>query len=97
MNASPLEDMSNGELLRALNKLVASSCDVDADLLAHLAEVDARNLYLVEGCSSMFRYCTEVLHFSEATAFHRFMSPVRRGGFRSFWSTSDEGGSTLPG
>ena len=71
MNTSPLGRMSNSELLLALNKLVASSRNVVADLLAHIAEVDARDLYLAEGCSSMFRYCTEVLHFSEATAFHR--------------------------
>lgn len=71
MNTGPLGRISNDELLRALDKLVATSRKVDADLLAHLAEVDARRLYLSEGCSSMFRYCTEVLHYSEATAFHR--------------------------
>ena len=71
MSTSPLGRMSNSELLLALNKLVASSRNVVADLLAHLAEVDARDLYLAESCSSMFHYCTEVLHFSEATAFHR--------------------------
>ena len=48
MNTSPLGRMSNDELLRALDKLVATSRKVDADLLAHLAEVDARNLYLAD-------------------------------------------------
>ncbi|MEE8608452.1 MAG: hypothetical protein V3S55_12675 [Nitrospiraceae bacterium] len=32
--------------------------------------MDARKLYLKEGCSSMFLYCTAVLHFSEPAAYH---------------------------
>ena len=44
MNTGPLGRISNDELLRALDKLVATSRKVDADLLAHLAEVDARRL-----------------------------------------------------
>ena len=43
----------------------------EADLLAYLAEVDKRQLYLERACSSMHRYCTEVLHFSEGMAYHR--------------------------
>ncbi|HEX7879505.1 MAG TPA: hypothetical protein VF720_08850 [Candidatus Eisenbacteria bacterium] len=40
-------------------------------LLAHLAELDKRRLYLAEGCSSLFSWCTEVLHYSEAAAYNR--------------------------
>jgi len=36
-----------------------------AQLIAFLAEMDARRLYLAEGCSSLFTYCTQVLHLSE--------------------------------
>jgi hypothetical protein len=36
-----------------------------------LAELDARRLYLGEGCSSLFSYCTQVLHLSEHAAYHR--------------------------
>ena len=39
--------------------------------MAHLAEVDARRLYLGEGCSSLFTYCTQVLHLSEHAAYAR--------------------------
>src|SRR3989304_2258602 len=42
-----------------------------ADLVAHLAEVDARRLYLDEACSSMFTYCVERLRMSEPTAYKR--------------------------
>ena len=66
-----LATLANSELLRALRQLVAKGRVVEADILTHLGEVDARRLYLAESCPSMFRFCTDVLHFSEATAFHR--------------------------
>ena len=44
---------------------------VTAELLALLGEVDSRRLYLGEGCSSLFTYCTQVLHLSEHAAYHR--------------------------
>ena len=33
--------------------------------------MDARRLYLAEGCSSLFTYCTEILHLSEHAAYGR--------------------------
>ena len=66
-----LKAASDRTLLRDLDDLVAKGRQNEADLLAYLAEVDRRQLYLAQGCSSMFGYLTEVLHFSEATAFRR--------------------------
>jgi hypothetical protein len=40
-------------------------------LIASLAELDARRLYLAEGRSSLFTYCTQVLHLSEHAAYGR--------------------------
>jgi hypothetical protein len=34
-------------------------------------EFDSRQLYLREGCSSLFTYCTYVLHLSEGSAYNR--------------------------
>ncbi len=68
---SSLKAFSDQTLLQALDTLVAKSRQNEADLLAYLAEVDRRRLYLEQRCTSMFGYCTEVLHFSEATAFRR--------------------------
>ena len=42
-----------------------------ARLVALLAELDARRLYLGEGCSSLFTYCTQVLRLSEHAAYGR--------------------------
>jgi len=44
---------------------------VTALLIVHLAELDARRLYLFEGYSSLFAYCTEVLRLSEHAAYGR--------------------------
>ena len=67
---SPHTDVQPG----ALDATVRAARDerhATAELLALLAEVDARRLYLGEGCSSLFAYCTRVLHFSEHAAYHR--------------------------
>jgi hypothetical protein len=63
--------MSDSELLNATVRAAREEQRATADLLALLAEVDARRLYLGEGCSSQFSYCTHVLHLSEHAAYHR--------------------------
>ena len=67
-------NMSNQELLAATSQAAADERRATAELLALLVEVDARRLYLGEGCSSLFGYCTRVLHFSEHAAYHRIES-----------------------
>jgi 5-methylcytosine-specific restriction endonuclease McrA len=64
-------NLSNRELLDATVRAARQEGRATADLLALLAEVDARRLYLGEGCSSLFTYCTRVLHLSEHAAYHR--------------------------
>ncbi len=59
------------ELLRRLGELVAHSRRVEADLVAHIGEVEERRLYAREASPSMFAYCTERLHLSEAEAYRR--------------------------
>jgi 5-methylcytosine-specific restriction endonuclease McrA len=63
--------MSDGALLTATSQAAANERRATFELLALLAEVDTRRLYLGEGCSSLFMYCTQVLHFSEHAAYHR--------------------------
>ncbi|MEE9279378.1 MAG: hypothetical protein V3V67_04315 [Myxococcota bacterium] len=70
MNGS-VKNVSDRELLRRLNKLVRQERHGEADVLLHLGEVEARRLYLEEGCSSMYGYCLDVLHFSEGVAGQR--------------------------
>ena len=66
-----LTSFSDDELLRRLSDLLGQSRRDEADLVAHVAEVDSRRLYAREASPSMFAYCTEVLHLSEAEAYLR--------------------------
>jgi hypothetical protein len=66
-----LHALSDDELLRRLGELVSHSRRVEADLVAHIGEVDERGLYAREASPSMFAYCTERLHLSEAEAYRR--------------------------
>ena len=62
--------ISDDELLRRLSELLTRSRRVEADLVAHIGEVDARRLFASKA-SSMFVYATEVLHLSEHEAYLR--------------------------
>src|SRR5690242_8695303 len=66
-----LSHLSDDALLRRASTLAARGCALTASLLAHLAEVDARKLYLGLGHDSMFAYAVETLHFSESAAYRR--------------------------
>jgi hypothetical protein len=61
-------------LLRDASALVARACDITADLLAHLAEIDARKLYLPLAYPSMYTYCVNHLHLSEDAAYKRIQA-----------------------
>jgi len=69
-----LSGLPNAQLLARVRELVQRGNTVEAELLAHLGEVDARRLHLEEGCSSMFVYCQQVLHFAEGVAYKRIQA-----------------------
>ncbi|HTR97288.1 MAG TPA: hypothetical protein VMH61_05255 [Candidatus Acidoferrales bacterium] len=71
MSPYSLAHLADHVLLRDLGALVALDRATTADLLAHLAEVDARKLYLPAGYPSMYAWCVGELHVSEQTAFKR--------------------------
>jgi len=66
-----LHSVPDDELLRRLGELVSQSRRVEADLVLHIGEVDERRLYARLAFPSMFAYCTEHLHLSEAEAYRR--------------------------
>ena len=68
---SSLRGLSDRQLLAGLDEVVRGGRVLEARLLAHLGEVDRRGLYRDEGCPSMFRYCVDVLRFSEAASYKR--------------------------
>jgi 5-methylcytosine-specific restriction endonuclease McrA len=66
-----LSGVSDEDLLHGLTGLVASGAQVDAGVVAHLAEVEERRLHLKAASSSLFDYCLRRLGFSEGEAFLR--------------------------
>ena len=70
-DALSLDALSDDALLQRLGELARRQHALTAVLLAHIAEVDRRRLYLREACSSMHRYCVERLGLSDGAAYKR--------------------------
>jgi hypothetical protein len=70
----PLQSIPDDELLHRLAELMVQSRRVEADVVAHIGEVDERRLYAREAFPSMFVYCRDVLHLSEAEAYLRILA-----------------------
>jgi len=70
-NTDSFAILSDQELLTKVKTLACDERRATAHLIASLAELDARRLYLAEGCSSLFTYCTKVLQLSEHAAYGR--------------------------
>jgi len=66
-----LKNLRDEDLLRQLAQLVMQSRGVEADVVAHIGEVELRGLYAHEACSSMFEYCRRVLRLRENEAYLR--------------------------
>jgi 5-methylcytosine-specific restriction endonuclease McrA len=69
-----LTHVSDVMLLRDLAELIAHDRLTTAEILAHIAEVDARRLYAPAGYSSMHAYCVGELGLSEDAAFKRIQA-----------------------
>jgi hypothetical protein len=63
--------LSDNGLIAETKRLAADERSATAALIRALMEMDARTLYLREGCPSMFIYCTRVLHLAEGAAYNR--------------------------
>jgi len=71
MRSYSLTSLSDAALLRDLAALIAHDRVTMAAILAHIAEVDARRLYVPAGYPSMHAYCVGELRLSEDAAFRR--------------------------
>jgi len=71
MQSYNLTDVRDDVLLRDLAMIVAKDRAATAILIAHIAEVDSRRLYVPAGYSSMHAYCVEELHLSDDAAYKR--------------------------
>ncbi len=71
MKLYSLTHLSDRSLLDGLASLVRRERATVAELLAHMAEVEARELHAADGYPSMLAWCVGRLHLSEHSAFRR--------------------------
>jgi hypothetical protein len=71
MTTISFSHLADDTLLAEAQRLVAHERQATAQVIALLMELDARRLYLAEGYSSLFVYCTRVLHLSEHATYGR--------------------------
>src|SRR5713101_1034600 len=87
--------LSDDDLVAQVKSLARCERDATASLIAHLAELDARRLYLGAGFSSLFTYCCEVLHLSEPAAYNRIEAARAARGFPLILRMLSEGSLSL--
>jgi hypothetical protein len=90
-----ITSLSDGELLVEVVRLAAIERSATADVIAAIAEVDTRRLYLGQGCSSLFVYCTRILHLSESGAYKRIEAARAARKFPALLGLLNEGAITL--
>ena len=61
MNIESLAELSDTDLLARVERLVHSERQATAALVAHLAEIANRKLYVAQGYASLFSYCMQAL------------------------------------
>lgn len=86
---------SDRDLLVETERAAARERHATAALLALMAEVDTRRLYLGEGFSSLFQYATRRLHLSEPAAYGRITAARAARRFPSMLRLVDEGALSL--
>jgi hypothetical protein len=63
--------LSDGALIAEVTRRARDERHATAQLVAHLAELDARRLHLGAGHSSLFAYCRDALGLTEDAAYNR--------------------------
>ena len=92
---SRFAELSDDALLERLSALVAREREATAELVAALVETERRRLYLPMGFSSLFVYCTAVLHLSEHAAYNRIAAARAASRFPAIIDRLGEGSLTL--
>ena len=68
---TPLSGLPDAVLVAQMKTLLAHERNVTAEVIAHLAELDTRDMHLREGYPSLFVYCRDALGLSDGEAYNR--------------------------
>src|SRR5215510_15831711 len=66
-----LRRLSDDELVARVKDMAGRERVATSTLVAHLAELDTRDIHLRQGYGSLFAYCRDVLSLSEHEAYNR--------------------------
>lgn len=97
MDAYSRTHLSDDSLLSQLKDSFQRDRANTADLLADIAEVESRRLYLHEGYSSMFDYCVEAFGLSEQSALKRLRAARKARQHPAIFTAIHEGRLNLSG
>ena len=97
MNTASLRNLDKGHLLRDFSALVEKDRRDTATMLAYIAEIDRRKLYLEHACPSMFAFCVKRFHMSEAIAAKRIRAGRAAGAFPCIFRMIERGELHLTG
>src|SRR5438046_10288721 len=92
-----LSHLSDHDLLQSTVALLARDRDITAELLAHIAEIDARKLYLPAAYPSMRLYCVQEFGMSEDAAQRRIHAARAARKFPVLFDAVADGRLHLPG
>ena len=95
MTNDSIASLTDTDLLTETARAASVERRSTADLLVLLAEVDVRKLYLARGYSSLFVYCTQSLHLSEAAAYARITAARASRSFPDILPNLTNGSVTL--
>ena len=87
--------LSDRELLRQVALLAGREREATVELVAQLAELDARRLHVAEGYGSLFAYCTGVLRLAEHAAYNRIEAARLSRRFRAVLDLLTDGSLNL--
>jgi hypothetical protein len=87
--------LSDDELLATVKRLATSEYRTTAALVRSLMELDVRRLFLGEGYSSLFTYCTQALHLAEGAAYNRIEAARAARRFPAILTALEDGAVTL--
>ena len=74
MLITDLEALPDAALVARIAALADASRESTAELIAHLVELERRNLHLACGFPSLFEYCRQVLRLSEPESYQRIQA-----------------------
>ncbi len=97
MHAYSLSHLSDSEVLRSAAEHNSQERSNAAMLIAHIAEIDSRRLYLPAGYPTTFEYCVAELRLSEDAALKRLQVAMAARSFPVLFSALAEGRIHLTG